>query len=69
MSRRRVIRLKPDQIPATPSGGIPFGPRFDDAAHIDGFSEVGPPETMTVADQRVTLFDHNGRPLTRRAGF
>ena len=46
-----------------------MGPLLDDLAHEQLFSEVGPPETLTAADRRLVLFDHQGRPLTRKAGF
>jgi hypothetical protein len=46
-----------------------MGPLADDLAHDQLYSEVGPPETVTVADRRTVLFDHRGRPLTRKAGF
>lgn len=69
MSRSRQLTPNGPRHPGKPLSGIPAGPRFDDVAHEKGFSEVGPHETVSVDDQRVVLFDANGNPLTRRAGF
>lgn len=46
-----------------------MGPLADDLAHTQLFSEVGPPEIVTVPERRPVLYDHEGRPLTRKAGF
>ena len=60
---------RPRLVSVKIASGIPMGPRGDDDSHEKTFSEIGPPETMTVSDHRPILYDAHGRPLTRRVGF
>jgi hypothetical protein len=39
------------------------------ASGSDDAPVINPPETLIVNPQRAVLFDHEGRPLTRKAGF
>ena len=64
MSRRRA--LASDEYRR---GAVPDGPAVRDDAHEGTFSEILPPETVRVDDQRVFLYDATGRPLTRKVGF
>lgn len=51
------------------NGAAPRGPVIDDTAHDHQFSEVGVPETFTVGDGRVVLFNAKGEPMVRQIGF